>query len=67
MKRREFIGNTVAIGGMASVVPISQLYSNVQKQLSYNDNKTNYDVIVIGVGSRVHPLVITSQSKGIAY
>jgi len=51
MKRREFIGNTVAIGGMASVVPISQLYSNVQKQLSYNDSKTNYDVIVIGVGS----------------
>tara|TARA_Y100001936_G_C16068573_1_gene668964 strand:- start:66 stop:1397 length:1332 start_codon:yes stop_codon:yes gene_type:complete len=51
MKRREFIGNTFAIGGLTSVIPISQLYSNVQKKLSIQNKKTNYDVIVIGVGS----------------
>lgn len=51
MKRRKFIGNTFAIGSLTSVIPISQLYSNVQKKLSYQNNKTNYDVIVIGVGS----------------
>ena len=51
MKRREFIGNTFAIGGLTSVIPISQLYSNVQKKLNIQNKKTNYDVIVIGVGS----------------
>ena len=51
MKKREFIGNTFAIGSLTSVIPISQLYSNVQKKLSYRNKKTNYDVIVIGVGS----------------
>ena len=51
MKRREFIGNTFDIGSLTSVIPISQLYSNVQKKLSYRNKKTNYDVIVIGVGS----------------
>ena len=51
MKRRDFIENTLAIGGLTSVIPISQLYSNVQKKLSHQNKKTNYDVIVIGVGS----------------
>ena len=51
MKRRDFIENTLAIGGLASVIPISQLYSNVQKKLSHQNKKTNYDVIVIGVGN----------------
>ena len=51
MKRRDFIENTLAIGGLASVIPISQLYSKVQKKLSHQNKKTNYDVIVIGVGS----------------
>jgi len=51
MRRREFIGNTLAIGGLTSVIPVSQLYSNVQKKLSIQNKKTNYDVIVIGVGS----------------
>ena len=51
MKRREFIGNSFAIGSLTSVIPISQLYSNVQKKLSIQNKKTNYDVIVIGVGS----------------
>ena len=51
MRRREFIGNTITIGGLTSVIPVSQLYSNVQKKLSIQNKKTNYDVIVIGVGS----------------
>ena len=51
MRRREFIGNTLTIGGLTSVIPVSQLYSNVQKKLSIQNKKTNYDVIVIGVGS----------------
>jgi len=51
MKRREFIGNSFAIGSLTSVIPISQLYSNVQKKISIQNKKTNYDVIVIGVGS----------------
>ena len=51
MKRREFIGNSFAIGSLTSVIPISQLYSNVQKKLAIQNKKTNYDVIVIGVGS----------------
>ena len=51
MKRREFIGNSFAIGSLTSVIPVSQLYSNVQKKISIQNKKTNYDVIVIGVGS----------------
>ena len=46
MKRRDFIGNTIAIGGLTSVIPISQLYSNVQKKLSHQNKKTNYDVLI---------------------
>ena len=51
MNRRKFIGNSFAIGSLTSIIPISQLYSNVQKKLSIQNKKTNYDVIVIGVGS----------------
>ncbi|MFL2597898.1 MAG: N-methyl-L-tryptophan oxidase [Flavobacteriaceae bacterium] len=51
MKRRDFIENTLAIGSLTSVIPISQLYSNVQRKLSHQNKKSNYDVIVIGVGS----------------
>ena len=45
MKRRDFIGNTIAIGGLTSVIPISQLYSNVQKKLSHQNKKTNYKIL----------------------
>jgi sarcosine oxidase len=49
MKRRDFILKTsgLAVASMS----YSQLYAHTQSQLATNANQTNYDVIVLGVGS----------------
>ncbi len=52
MKRREFINKTWG-ASVASTLPLTELYANVNKRVSdgVSGDKNNYDVIVIGVGS----------------
>ncbi len=49
MKRRDFIVKTVGV--TAASMSYSQLYSHIHKEIESTPNATNYDVIVIGVGS----------------
>ena len=49
MKRRDFILKTSGVA--AASLTYSQLYGHVQKQIDTTSNQTNYDVIVLGVGS----------------
>ncbi|MEK6781889.1 MAG: N-methyl-L-tryptophan oxidase [Bacteroidota bacterium] len=53
MKRREFINKTVRASALASTIPLAELNAAVNKQVSNatSQEKKNYDVIVIGVGS----------------
>lgn len=51
MKRREFINKTVQAGTLASM-PLSSLYAMVDESVKKSSStKSNYDVIVLGVGS----------------
>jgi len=49
MKRRDFIVKTAV--GSAATLSYSQLYASIYKEIESTAVQTNYDVIVIGVGS----------------
>jgi sarcosine oxidase len=49
MKRRTFINHTA--GSLVASLSYSQLYAHVQKELESVPIQSNYDVIVLGVGS----------------
>ncbi len=49
MKRRTFISHTA--GSLAASLSYSQLYAHVQKEIESVPSQSNYDVIVLGVGS----------------
>lgn len=49
MKRRDFIVKTAV--GSAATLSYSQLYASIYKEIESTAVPTNYDVIVIGVGS----------------
>jgi len=49
MKRRDFIIKTSGVA--AATLSYSQLYGHIQKQIETTANQSNYDVIVLGVGS----------------
>jgi len=49
MKRRDFIIKTSGVA--AATLSYSQLYGHIQKQIETTVDQTNYDVIVLGVGS----------------
>ncbi len=49
MKRRTFISHTA--GSLAASLSYSQLYAHVQKEIEKAPSQSNYDVIVLGVGS----------------
>jgi tRNA A37 threonylcarbamoyladenosine dehydratase len=49
MKRRDFILRTSGI--TAVYLSYSQLFAQIHKEMEGTTNQTNYDVIVIGVGS----------------
>ena len=52
MKRREFINRTAGASAIASALPLQELYAQVNKKVEQVSNQqTNYDVIVLGVGS----------------
>ena len=52
MKRRDFINKTLGTTALASALPLSKLYAQVNKKVEKSGNQnTNYDVIVLGVGS----------------
>ncbi len=49
MKRRDFLVNTAVAS--AATLSYSQLYANISKEIERLQVHTNYDVIVLGVGS----------------
>jgi ribulose 1,5-bisphosphate synthetase/thiazole synthase len=49
MKRRDFILRTSGITAVS--LSYSQLFAQIHKEMEGTTNQTNYDVIVIGVGS----------------
>jgi sarcosine oxidase len=53
MKRRAFINKSIGLSAMASVLPLTELHSQVNKKTirSASHQIKNFDVIVIGVGS----------------
>ena len=67
MKRREFIGNTFAIGSLTSVIPISQLYSNVQKNSPFKRKRLTMMLSLLELVVWDPQLAIILQNKGIVF
>ncbi len=63
LKRRDFLLKTSGIA--AASLTYSELYAQIQKQIEPTNEQTNYDVIVLGVGSMGSSACYHLTSRGV--